>query len=244
MKRIPLSFRKREIFIWALSVAVIFVAFFIGEDKSYLSLAASLIGATALIFNAKGDFTGQFFMVVFAVLYAIVSYEERYYGEMITYLGMTLPSGLISALIWMKNTKSKAKREVKIRKITAGMFWCVTGLTVAVTVAFYFILGALNTNNLIVSTISVATSFFASALTLLRSPYFGLAYALNDIVLIALWSMSVAEDISYIPTLMCFCVFLINDVYSFFNWLRLRKLQSAVSEGETIDGEAERNGDV
>ncbi len=226
MKKFLSSFRKREIFIWVLSVVTILVSFFIGKDKNYISLAASLIGATALILNAKGDFIGQFFMVAFAILYAIVSFSEHYYGEMITYLGMSLPSGVISAIIWIKNTKDKTKREVKIRKITPTVIVIVLLLTLAVTVAFYFILEALNTKNLIVSTISVATSFLASVLTFLRSPYFAVAYALNDIVLIVLWTMSVVEDLSYLPTLMCFYVFLLNDVYSFFNWLRLRKLQS------------------
>lgn len=243
MKNPLASFKKREIFIWVLSVVIITASFFIGEDKNYVSLAASLIGATALIFNAKGDFIGQFFMIAFAILYAIVSYTEAYYGEMITYLGMTLPSGVISAIIWIKNTSDKSKREVKIHRVSARGHVIIFLLTIVVTGAFYFILGALNTNNLIVSTISVATSFLASTYTFLRSPYFGLAYAANDVVLIVLWSMSVAEDLSYLPMLMCFVAFFFNDVYSFINWLRMKKAQTesapaAVSE-ESVSDEIE-----
>ncbi len=237
MKKFLAGFKKREIFIWVLSVVIIIVSFFIGEDKNYVSLAASLIGATALILNAKGDFIGQFFMIAFAILYAIVSYAESYYGEMITYLGMSLPSGVISAVSWMKNTSDKTKREVKIRRVSPRGHVVIFLLTAVVTGAFYFILGALNTNNLIVSTVSVATSFLASTYTFLRSPYFGLAYAANDVVLIVLWSMSVSKDLAYLPVLMCFVAFLINDLYSFFNWLRLRKAQTAEVREEKTEEE-------
>jgi nicotinamide riboside transporter PnuC len=98
-------------------------------------------------------------------------------------------------------------------------------LTVVVTVAFYYILSALNTANIVPSTISVLTSFFAAYLTFMRTPYFPLAYAFNDIVLIVMWAMATKEDTSYISVIVCFCVFLVNDLYGFINWCRMRKTQ-------------------
>jgi nicotinamide riboside transporter PnuC len=97
--------------------------------------------------------------------------------------------------------------------------------TVAVTVAFYFILAALDTSELLVSTVSVATSFFASMLVFFRSPYYGAAYALNDIVLIVLWLLAAFRDISSLPMVFCFLMFLLNDIYGTVNWLRMQKEQ-------------------
>ena len=73
----------------------------------------------------------------------------------------------------------------------------------------------------------MTTSFIAVYLTFRRSPYFALGYAANDVVLIVLWSLAAAENISYISVLICFIMFLINDVYGFFNWRRMQKIQSA-----------------
>ena len=98
-------------------------------------------------------------------------------------------------------------------------------LTVGVTVAFYFILKALNNASLIVSTFSVSTSFLAAYLAYLRSPYYALAYTANDIVLIILWTVSTISDISYLPMLMCFVTFMANDVYGFYNWKRMQSRQ-------------------
>ena len=72
-------------------------------------------------------------------------------------------------------------------------------LALVVTVLFYFILKALNTANLFFSTLSITTSFVASYLTFLRSPYYAIGYSANDVVLIILWILASVEDISYLP---------------------------------------------
>ena len=91
---------------------------------------------------------------------------------------------------------------------------------------------ALNTANLIPSTISVATSFAAAYLTFRRTPWFSLAYAANDVVLIVLWVLATLEDISYLSVIVCFAMFLINDCYSFINWRRMQQLQKLMRESD------------
>jgi nicotinamide riboside transporter PnuC len=98
-------------------------------------------------------------------------------------------------------------------------------LNIVVTVAFYFILKYLGTNNLLVSTISITTTFSAVYMTYMRSPYYALGYVANDIVLIVLWVLSSIKNPSYIPVVVCFSVFLLNDTYGFISWKRMEKLQ-------------------
>ena len=98
-------------------------------------------------------------------------------------------------------------------------------LTVAVTAAFYGVLRAFDTANLLPSTLSVTTSFAAVYLTFRRSPYFALAYAANDVVLILLWVLAAAEDVAYLSVVICFALFLVNDVYGFISWKRMEKRQ-------------------
>ena len=94
-----------------------------------------------------------------------------------------------------------------------------------VTVIFYFVLRYFNTANLVPSTLSVTTSFIAVYLTFRRSPYFALAYAMNDVVLIVLWILASITDISYLSVVICFVVFFVNDMYGFINWRRMEKKQ-------------------
>lgn len=80
--------------------------------------------------------------------------------------------------------------------------------------------------NLIPSTISVTTSFVAVYLTFRRSPYFALSYASNDIVLIILWILASIYDVKYISVVVCFAAFLVNDIYGFVNWRKMKKRQN------------------
>ena len=107
----------------------------------------------------------------------------------------------------------------------AGMYV----LTALVTLGFYFILDYFNTANMIPSTLSVTTSFIAVYLTFRRSPYFALAYAANDVVLIVLWTLAAVENISYLSVIICFVMFLVNDLYGFVSWKRMEKRQMAVA---------------
>lgn len=219
-------FTKAEITLWSLSVTFILVSFFIFKVSSVFSLITSLIGITALIFCAKGNPIGQALIIVFAVLYGIISFSFAYYGEMITYLGMSLPMATFSLISWLKNPYNGNKAQVKINKLNGKEIAFMLILTTIVSISFYFILDALGTSNLLASTFSVTTSFVAAYLTFRRSPFYALAYALNDIVLIILWVLASIENVSYVSVVVCFIVFLVNDMYGFINWLKMQKSQA------------------
>lgn len=219
-------FSKFEIGLWCSSVLLILVSFFLFDKENYLTLTASLIGITSLIFNAKGNPFGQILMVIFSVLYGIISYSFNYYGEMITYLGMTAPMAVFALVSWLKNPYKGNKAEVKVNHIGKKETVFMLILTFSVTVIFYFILDYFGTANMIPSTISVTTSFMAVYLTFRRSAWYAIAYAANDIVLIILWILAAMTDISYISVIICFVMFLVNDLYGFISWKRMSARQN------------------
>lgn len=218
-------FTKTEKGIWIGSVLFITLSFLIFDRGSYLNLIASLVGVTSLIYCAKGNPFGQVMIIIFSLLYSIISYSFRYYGELATYAGMTLPMAIIALVEWMRHPYKGNKSEVEVRKITVTDHFVMWTLAVVVTIVFYFILKFFNTANLIVSTFSVTTSFVAVYLTFRRSPYYAIAYAANDIVLIVLWLLASLEDVKYVSVLACFAAFLVNDIYGFINWRRMEKRQ-------------------
>jgi nicotinamide mononucleotide transporter PnuC len=144
---------------------------------------------------------------------------------MITYLGMTSPMAILATVSWIRNPYKKTK-EVKVKKMSTTESAVMLTFSAAVTVLFYFILKALGNESLTVSTFSVTTSFIASYLTFMRSPYYALAYAANDVVLIVLWIIASLTDTSYVTMAVCFFMFLLNDLYGFINWRRMMKRQN------------------
>ncbi|MCQ2550530.1 MAG: nicotinamide riboside transporter PnuC [Lachnospiraceae bacterium] len=220
-------FSLGEKILWSFGVCLILIAFILFDRTNYMTLLASLIGVTSLIFNAKGNPVGQFLIILFSMIYGVISYSFSYYGEMITYLMMTTPMAILSLIAWLKNPFKGNKSEVAINRINKGEGICMIALTFFVTLLFYFILKFFHTANLLPGTLSVTTSFLAVFLTYKRDPRFALAYASNDFVLIILWSLASFEDLTYISVTVCFVIFLINDLYTFFNWKRMEKRQLA-----------------
>lgn len=222
-------FTKAEILLWCTSVTLILVSFIIFDRESVLTLSASLIGVTSLIFNAKGNPFGQLLMVVFSLLYGIISLTFAYYGEMITYLGMTAPMAVFALISWIRNPYNGNRAEVKVNRLSKKEIVFMVLLTAAITWIFYYILAAFNTANLIPSTISVTTSFLAIYLTFRRSPFYAVAYGANDLVLIILWGLATLSDITYLSVVVCFIIFLINDIYGFISWSKMQKRQQGNS---------------
>ncbi len=225
MKKMRNYFSVAEIVLWSVSSFFILLSFLVFNRESYMTLIASLIGVTSLIFSAKGNPIGQALMVIFSLLYGIISYTFAYYGEMITYLGMTMPMAVFALVSWLKNPYNGNRAEVRVNSIgkkEQALMWL---LTLGVTLLFYFILDLFNTANIIPSTISVTTSFIAVYLTFRRCPAFALAYAANDIVLIILWVLASRSDIRYVSVVVCFVAFLINDIYGYISWQRMKVRQ-------------------
>ena len=215
-----------ELVLWSASVFFTVLSFCIFDRESYSTLIASLIGVTSLIFNAKGNPIGQALMIVFSLLYGMISYTFAYYGEMITYLGMTMPMAIFALIAWLKNPYKGNKAEVKVNSIGKAEQLLMWLLSLVVTVIFYFILKHFGTANIIPSTLSVTTSFLAVYLTFRRCPTFALAYAANDIVLILLWVLASFADIRYVSVVVCFVAFLFNDIYGYINWQKMKKRQN------------------
>lgn len=247
MKRIKLTnpfkcLSVRDYIIWALSVVINFAAFAITGFKDVLTLLSAIIGITSLIFNAKGHVIGEFIGVAFAIVYSIISYYLRYYSELITYAFMTGPICILSIITWLRNPFGNSG-QVTVANLTKKKIALMSALTVIVTVVMFFVLRALNTPNLAVSTISITTSFLACYLLLLRSPWYAIAYSANDIVLIILWLLATIANIAYLPMVTCFAVFLFNDIYSFICWCKMRKSQSIALTNEKSESDNLINND-
>ena len=213
---------KKEWALWFGSLLVVIASNLLSGKVDLLTLSAACVGITSLIFAAKGNVWAQILMVVFSILFGVISWRFRYWGEMITYLGMTMPMAIWSTVTWLKNPAANGK-EVAIRKLNARHIAGLVFFGAVTTAVFYLILRALDTPNIVFSTVSITTSFLAASLTMLRTSYYALGYASNDVVLIVLWALASIENPMYIPVVVNFAIFFLNDMYGFISW-RKREL--------------------
>ena len=189
------SLTKKEWGVWIGSLLIIVISNISSGSFDLLTLVAACIGVTSLIFAAKG---------------------------MITYLGMTMPMAIWSTITWIRNP-SESGKEVAIQRLTKKHIILLVVSGVIVTAVFYKILAVFSTPNIVFSTISVTTSFFAASLTMLRSSYYAVGYAANDVVLIVLWILASIKEPRYLSVTVIFVIFLFFDLYGFISWKKREK---------------------
>ena len=229
IKNLFKGFERKEWILYGLSLLVVVGSNFFSNNIDFINILASILGVTTLIFIAKGRVFGQVLAVLFGVLYSISALRLKYYSEIITYLGMSVPIAIFSIITWLKNPSGNNDGAVKIRKFSIREFLFLLLLTSIVTLTFYFVLKALNTPSLLVATISISTSFAASYLLLRRISCYAIAYVLNDVVLIVLWSIASLENLENLTMVACFTMFLLNDLYAFVRW-KLREKQQMLKK--------------
>ena len=138
MKKLTTYFSKGELTLWGSSAGLILLSFFLFDRVNFMTLAASLIGTTSLIFNAKGNPIGQALMILFSLLYGLISYSFSYYGEMITYLGMTATMALLALICWLRNPYQGNRAEVAVNQISRKELCGALALTALVTLVFFY----------------------------------------------------------------------------------------------------------
>ena len=201
-----------------LSVGIVF-------HSDALTIITSIVGIICALLLAKGFVLGQFFGVAIVVLYSIVSFKNAFYGEMIIYIVIMLPMYIWGIVEWVKHKNNKTE-SVEVNSIKWKEWLIVSFCAVAIFVGFYFLLKALNTSELIVSTLSVVDNVFAVYLLARRSKYGFVSYIVNDLILIVLWGIPVLYgNLLVLAMLINPIVNLVNDSYGVINWTRLQKKQ-------------------
>ena len=190
-----------------------------------LTMSCSIVGIITALLLAKGKNLGQVFGVLITLLYSVVSFKNKFYGEVIIYIFLMLPMYIVGIISWMKH-QNKITNSVEINKITNREWIIIFIVTVIIFIAVYFLLKIFNTSEILVSTFSVIASIFAVYLQIRRSRFSFYFYVINDLILIILWGIPVVKgNFLLLPMLFNPIINLINDSYGIINWRNLEKIQ-------------------
>lgn len=226
MKKIFKDWNLFEICFLSISLLTIFFCFIFSSDKSIITLIASLLGVITVLCGAKGLIIAPFINIIYNLIYIFLSFSQKFYGEVIIYVFFMIPLHVITIISWLKNRSKENKNIVSVNKISLKEYIILIIGTIGVSIIFYNILKLLNTNALLISTISLVDSFLASYLLFRRSSNYAFSYIVNDIILIILWMYTIKTTTAYIPIIVSFMIFLINDIYGLISWKKREKHQN------------------
>ena len=219
MKKYLDSWNKFEIILFSLSILLIFGIGFILECE-LLSIIVSFLMLFTALNQAKGNILSQFIGVLVAILYSYISYNNRYYGETIIYVFILLPMYIIGIYTWSLNNGSLStvvnKNEIGIKE------WIILiMINILLFILMYFLLDYFDTEQLLISTLSMNINLTATYLLIRRSKYSFIIYLFNSIIFLFLWGIPVLNgDYKLLPMLLEAILLIVNDIYGTVRWMK------------------------
>jgi len=217
MKKLFKDWSKFEITLLLTSIIVVIISGVFAKSN-LLVIMSSIAGVSCALTQAKGKVISQFIGVILVGLYSVLSFQNRYYGEVLIYIFIMLPLFIGGIISWIKNVNKETdtvnKNELKIVE------WIVLTIVASVTfIGLYYLLKYFNTSQLFVSTLSMVTSLFATYLVARRSKFGFLFYMGNDIIMLILWGVPVVlGNLTLIPMMVNPIINFINDTYGWRSW--------------------------
>lgn len=214
-----------DLILISVGIITITITSIIFGSKWYV-IVSTLLGLLCVFTQAKGKVATQFIGIIYFCFYIFISYTQALYGEALLYLIIMLPMYIYGAIHWLAN-RDKKDEVVIVRSNLSKKEWIFAGLGIAViSVGVFFLLRALNTAELIVSTIAFATMLPAEYLLIRRCKWNQVAFLVNDFIVPILWLFIVIDGNYGILPLCVYHVFQITyDVYGLIQWIKLEKKQ-------------------
>ena len=232
MKNLLKNWKWYELVFLVLSFVAIILCFAFTTDRNYLSLFCSLIGVFYVLLSSKGVFWAPVAGLVYNIIYIIMAISQQYYGEVLVTACCIMPLQIFTVLKWLKYRNMQKSQEVIVKKLHWQEYLIVVLVALVASVGVYFILQALNTSELIINTMTFILSIVGTYLMFRRSSFYAIAFIINNIALIILWTISVInEGLEYLPMVISFAIFFLLNTYGLVRWqIAERKQNKSQSE--------------
>ena len=193
--------------------------------SSWVVVLNSLLGLTTIFLLSQGYILGNIIGILQLITYCYLTITNRIYGELVEIFLITLPAYIFSFYTWGKSSNSNI---LKPQKNISTKNWCiVVSISTCLSLAMYFVFNAFGTQSLIFSTIIFGINCVSGYLKVKRVKYtfvFNLAaYAVS----LAMWSVFAFNgDLSYLPVMLNYVVYIVFCVLGLFNWTKIGKAQT------------------
>lgn len=212
------NWTKADLIFYSASIILIIVSGII--FKAYwISFLVSIIGITAGILNMKANKYSYVLYTAQVILYAYVSWRNRFIGEAVLAAFYLLPVYAYSAVKWIRI--SRKEPGLQIFKITKKLLIILAIACVVVTAGYGYVLSLLNSGLPYVNALGTFTSVAAGYLSARRIKeqwYFWIAYSL---IFSGIWISTLGPDTSQITLILQNIPFLYINIVGLVKWNRM-----------------------
>ncbi len=212
------GWKKLEIF-WLIFASLIITCLSIYWKDSLMEIISATTGVACVICTGKGKLSAYFFGLINCVLYAIISYRAKLYGETMLNAIYYVPMQFVGFYVWKKhmNNQTHEVNKIHMKNITR-IFWLL--VMVGATIGYGFILKALNDAMPFVDSFTTVSSVLAMIISIRMYSEQWWIWIAVDVFSVYMWYSNFRVGNENMATLLMWVVYLANAIIMCIKWER------------------------
>ena len=216
IKRELINWKKWEV-IWLLVATAVILSVSVYWKDSSVATFAALTGIWCVILTGKGKLSSFWFGSINTVLYAIIAWEAKYWGEVMLNLIYYVPMNFVGLYMWSKNMNKETEEVVK-KRLSLKKSIMSYGLVIVGTLGYGLFLKVLNGTLPFVDSMSTVFSVFAQFLCVKRYMEQWVLWVIVDVVTVIMWIYAFVNGTGDMATVLMWSIYLINAIFMLIKW--------------------------
>jgi nicotinamide mononucleotide transporter len=208
--------------IWLITACAIILAVSIYWKDSVMGMVSAITGVACVVCTGKGKLSAYLFGAVNTLLYAVISYKARFYGEVMLNALYYFPMQFYGIYVWSRHMNEET-HEVEKQEMQPGRKMLLLTAVAAATVAYGFLLKVLGGTLPYVDALSTVVSVAAMILSVRMYAEQWILWIIVDVVTVIMWGFAFLKGNDSIATLVMWMVYLVNAVLMYVKWTKEAK---------------------
>ncbi len=226
IKREFTGWKKWQIF-WMIFANVMILGVSIYQGDTWFGIVASITGVICVILCGMGRVSNYLFGTVNVVLYAIVAWKAKYYGDVMLNLLYYFPTNILGWVVWKKHIDEESNTVYK-RRMTIKQDILLLLISAVGVLGYGYVLRLLGGNLPFVDSMSTVLSVIAQILMIKRFMEQWVIWIVVDVVSVIMWVVALFTEGASIAVLLMWSVYLLNAIIMFIKWLKESKNQPEI----------------
>ena len=203
--------------LWLLVACLVILALSIYWQDTFMGIVSALTGVACVICTGKGKLSAYLFGLINCVLYAIISYKAKLYGETMLNALYYVPMQFIGFYIWSKNMNKETNEVNKIHMTNkVRIFWLAT--MIIATIGYGFILKWMGDAMPFVDSFTTVSSVVAMIVSVKMYSEQWWIWIVVDVFTVYMWLVNFIQGSENMATLLMWVVYLANAIIMCVKW--------------------------
>lgn len=212
------GWKKWEV-VWLVISCLAIMGLSVYWKDSVMGIISATTGVACVVCTGKGKLSAYVFGIVNILLYAIISFQAKYYGEVMLNVIYYFPMQFYGFYVWKKNMNQET-HEVKKRRMSKKSFWLLLVIIAIATLIYGTFLKYIGGSLSYVDALSTVVSVVAMAISVKMYLEQWILWLVVDSVTVIMWAVAFANGSDSIATLLMWIVYLGNAIVMYIKWAK------------------------